>query len=52
MLFPFSTNRTGLKKSSRVMEKPQSFFVSWITDDKLVGEVHFCFAVTLLVPWT
>jgi hypothetical protein len=33
MLFPFSTNRTVFKqKSSGAMEKPQSFFVSWITD--------------------
>jgi len=34
MLFPFSTNQTGFKqKSSSVIEKPQGFFVSWITDD-------------------
>jgi hypothetical protein len=48
-----------LDKSNRIQtkklqgdRKPQSFSVSWITDAQLLGEVRFCFAVTLQVSWT
>jgi hypothetical protein len=53
MLFPFSTKRTVFKqKSSGAMEKPPELFCVMDHRWQLVGEVRFCFAVTLLVSWT
>ena len=50
MMFPFSTTRTVFQQKAPGQWEPRSFW-GRVSPRSCVGEVRFCFVVTLLALW-